>query len=431
MNKTNHFGLCLTSSFLLLVILFCNQISFGQIPKDFQEFIEKQYKIKSGYVKFKSAYMTDNDTTGSSLVTGYFIYTPNDYKYFCIDQRTHHTSHNIDLYCKSGKTELVNVNGINGVRYWLFEQSLDATEDEFYDFQYPNFKQQVEKIKQGATFVKIAPKVDKKNIRYKIIYPDDEMNTDNTIEWEFNRKTLNWVHEEHRVRLYNTERFYGSREIIEFKFYDYIHPDILDTITFRYEELRKKSDQQKMKELHLKDSLLREKMLDSIMKIAFTTERPLYNTISENEEKDTLKYMPSWEFPRLSGGTLHSDSITSRYLLIDLWYVGCVPCRVAMKELGTIDTLFDKSLVMFLSVNVADKDSAKIRLVVNNIGFDSEIVCTHDRRLDTIISRNMGDCRGFPQLYMVDMKTKQVVWRSCGYFEGFTKEIVAILRKEE
>lgn len=431
MNKRNHFGFCLTSSFLLLVILFYNQISFGQMPKDFQEFIEKQYKIKSGYVIFRNAYMTDNDTTFSSLVTGFFIYTPNDYKFFCIDQSTHQSSHNTELYCKSGKTELVNINGKNIVKYWIFEQSLDANEDEFYGFAYPNIKNQIDKIKKGAIFVKIPPKVNKKNIRYRIIYPDNEMETNNTIEWEFNRKTFHWVHEEHGATIYNTEKFYGSCEILESKFYDYIHPDILDTISFRYEELRKQCDLQIEKERDIKDSLKREKLLDSIMKFAILKENPLTNNISEDNKNDTLKYMPSWKAPLLSGDTLFSDSIQSRYLFIDMWYISCIPCRVAMKELGSIDTLFEDSLVKFISMNVANKDSAKMCYVVNNIGFDSEIVCTHDNRIDTLLSQAMGNCYGYPQLYLVDMKTKQVVWRSCGYFEGFTKEIEAILRKEE
>ena len=424
MNKKNSF--ILASSFVLLALIFCNKNSFAQIPKELQNFIKTQNKIQSGYYKYKSVSMTDNDTTFSFDMICYFIRTSNDLKYLLCSQ----TSEDTTFYCKSGQTLLIKYKYKEDFKYRNYQQSLESTEDEFLFFEYPNFKFLLTENRK-ITIIRIPPKVNKKNIRYKIINPDNEMFTNNTTELEFQRKTFNWVHREISGIFLKTEKGYGSIEVLESQFYDYIHPDILDTITFRYEEFRKKSDQQKVIEYNLKDSLWKENFLDSIMKIAVIKKDHSVETAHTNEEIDTFKYMPTWRLPLLSGDTLYSDTIKSRFLLIDMWYISCFPCRLAMNELSKIDTLFDKSLVKFVSINVADKDSAKMMLVVNKIGFESEILCTHDNRIDTLLSQAMGNCYGHPQLYMVDMRTKQVIWRSCGYFEGFTKEIEAILRKEE
>lgn len=417
----------LTSSLVLLVILLFNNFSFAQKPILFQKFLNYQIKVQSGYVKTKCIYMTDSDTTASHIEYAYFINTPKDLKYFVIKA----TSVDVDYFCKSGNTVLMFFNRIQNPRYRCYEQTCDPKVDDAYNFDYPDFIYSYNKNYEKDTFVRITPKVNKNNIRYKIISPDDDMNSNIVQEWEFDKNSLNWVQAESGSTLYNTERFYGSIEILESQFYDYIHPDILDTITFRYEELRKNSDLQKKKEQNLKDSILKVNLLDSIMQFSVLKENPLINSITTNDVKDSFKFMPSWKLPLLSGDTLNSDSIQSRYLFIDMWYIGCFPCRVAMKELGTIDTIFDKSLIKFVSINVADNDSAKIMLIVNNVGFNSEIVYTYNTRIDTLLSKEMGDCYGYPQLYLVDLKTKQVVWRSCGYYQGFTKQLEAILRKTE
>jgi hypothetical protein len=39
----------------------------------------------------------------------------------------------------------------------------------------------------------------------------------------------------------------------------------------------------------------------------------------------------------------------------------------------------------------------------------------------------MGTCLGYPQLYLIDMKTKQIIWNSCGFYAGFTKDIGEII----
>jgi hypothetical protein len=424
MNK-KKLGTFKVSSIMLLTLLL--NLSFSQVPAKLQQMVEKNEKIQSGYVKLKCVYKTDNDTTDSHTEIGYFIYTPNDYKYFLIKENPDHRY----LYCKSGTMLLMNFNKEDYIKYRSFEEDFDPTTDPFTNFAFFKITSETSKSWEKDTIVKITAKMNPKNIRYLLTSPNEETFTDIITEWEFDYKTHYWVNLEYSGIFENIERLYGTVQIIDFQFYDYINPVILDTITFRMDELRKKYNQQEIRTQEKRDSLLRETICDSIIQIVSSKETKWIENNSVLPEKDSLKYMPSWKFPLLTGDTLYSDSIQSSYLFLDLWYVGCAPCIMAMKELGTIDSLFDKSLIKFVSLNVIDKDTAKIKRIINTFNIKSDIVCSYDSSLDTILSKEMSDCNGYPQLYLVDMKTKQVIWQSCGYYKGFTKDIEAILKKEE
>lgn len=417
----------IVTTVIILIISLLSFNSFAQIPKIFQKFSEKQEKIQSGYYKYQYIHITDNDTNHYTGIS-YFIFTPNDLKYF--ETHLYPNDDYPDYHCKSEKIKLRSFERRNKIYYRMYELSSGPKTDESGYFTYIVCYFLLNYVKNGGSLTQIPPKIDKNNIRFKFTFPDDEMSTNNSYELEFNKKTLNWVHTEEHAILFETDKYYTSTEIIDGQFYDYIHPDILDTISFRYDELRKNYDLQTEEQRNINDSIAREKLMDSIVKLNISKGNPLTTQIPEEQKKDTIKYMPSWKAPLLSGGTLYSDSIQSGYVVIDMWYAACPPCRMAMKELATIDTLFDKSLVRFVSMNVFDKDTAKIRLIANSINCHADIVCTYDRT-DTLLTHAMGDCIGYPQLYLVDMKTKQVIWRSCGYFQGFTEEIKAILRKEE
>jgi hypothetical protein len=424
MSKKNTFRLI--GILMILVYHLFNSIQ-AQVPAKLQQIVEKNEKIQSGYVKLKCVYKTDNDTTDSHTETGYFIYTPNDYKYFVIQENPDHKY----LYCKSGTMLLMNFNKKNYTKYRIFEEDFDPKTCPFSSLAYFKLTTNSIVMWQNCSIFEIPPKINNKNIRYKILTPDNEMLTDQISEWEFDSNSFYWVQQEYSLIFEKIEKGYGYIEILDFQFYDYINPSILDTITFRMDDLRVKYSNQELRTQEIKDSLIRETTCDSIIQIVTSKETKWIDNKSNLSIKDSLKYMPSWKFPLLTGDTLYSDSIKSSYLFLDLWYVGCAPCIMAMKELGTIDSLFDKSLIKFVSLNVIDKDTIKIKKIINTFNIKSDIVCSYDSSLDTILSKEMSDCNGYPQLYLVDMKTKQVIWQSCGYYKGFTKEIEAILKKEE
>jgi hypothetical protein len=98
-----------------------------------------------------------------------------------------------------------------------------------------------------------------------------------------------------------------------------------------------------------------------------------------------------------------------------------------MHELASIDTLYEESLLKMLSINVYDEDTAKISQVLKNLNLKCDVAYAFNSNNIFEMSREMGECRGYPQLYLIDMKTRQVIWHACGYYEGFTKDIGKII----
>ena len=79
---------------------------------------------------------------------------------------------------------------------------------------------------------------------------------------------------------------------------------------------------------------------------------------------------------------------------------------------------------------VYDKDTAKMNQVVKNLNLKSDIARAFGSDDIFEMSKKMGYCQGYPQLYLIEMKTKQVIWHSCGFRQGFTKEIVEIIKTD-
>ena len=196
--------------------------------------------------------------------------------------------------------------------------------------------------------------------------------------------------------------------------------------------VKKGYDRQCAVEQSQKDSVFRVHLCDSIFQSVMTNDGIWIANMSQDVQQDTLFFMPEWKFPLLSGDSIYSDSINSRFLFIDMWYIGCHPCRMAMFELSSIDTLYDESLLKIVSLNIRDKDTTKMRQVVRNLNLKSDVACSFDSGYHIYMSEKMSisKCAGYPQLYLIDMETKQVIWQSCGWRQGFTKEIEAIITAE-
>jgi len=102
-----------------------------------------------------------------------------------------------------------------------------------------------------------------------------------------------------------------------------------------------------------------------------------------------------------------------------------------MHELASIDPPHKESLLKILSINILDKDTAKISRVFKDLNLKSDVALAYDNRYDIEMSKQMGNCYGYPQLYLIDMKTKEVIWRACGFRQGFTKDIEEIIKNKE
>lgn len=423
MNNRNHF--LIASSIMLLAIFFCFNSAFAQLPKRFLQYAEKHNRIKSGYVKLQRLQTFDNDTTFFEVQEIFFISTPKDLKYLVFEQKPR--LYATYTYCKSAHALLTLFSfTVGDYRFYEFDGEMENAK-----FRSECLYSEVNGIRiddyNNLLFQQIAPKIDKKNIRYKYTLPDQDLFSNINAEFEFNRKTFNLIQEGSSLTFSKTEQMTDRIDIFEQRLYDYIHPDILDTISFKFDELKKGYDMQFAEEQAKIDSAFRDSLVNAV-----STNAGLWaEEIPQDTQKDTLFFMPEWKFPLLSGDTIYSDQINTQFLFIDMWYIRCHPCRLAMHELASIDTLYDESLLKILSLNVMDKDTAKMSQVVNNLNLTCDVAYTCNSGYDFWLSKEMGNCQGYPQLYLIDMNTKQVIWHACGYYKGFTKDIEEIINEKK
>ncbi|MDL2312802.1 hypothetical protein LJC68_08000 [Bacteroidales bacterium OttesenSCG-928-B11] len=388
-----------------------------------KKIIDADLRIKSGSVKLQVMRGTDNDTT-IYTEEAFLISTPKDTKYLVYQQDGSYSY----VYCKSARTlAMFFSENSTGLYKYAFSDNLYDAKWGATDITYPLDLPRI--TWENCTFQRIPPRFNKKNIRYKISYPDDDITSDMIDEWEFDEKSLHLVEWQSSSLYMMTDQLFHRINVSESALYNYIHPDILDTISFKYEELKKGADKRYERERSEKDSIYREIFRDSIMRTMVTNEGSLTQSVPLEVKKDTIFFMPKWKFPSLTGDTIYSENITSHYLLLDMWYASCHPCRMAMREIASsIDTLYEESLLKLVSLNVFDHDTAKIRQVSENLNFQSDIACAYGDRSVSEMTKKMGlECNGYPQIYLIDLNSKKVLWKSCGWREGFTKEIEEII----
>jgi hypothetical protein len=428
MNSITANRFSIASSLVLLAILLSSPCVSAQIPKLFRKFMEEQNRVQSGYAKYQEIHMTDGDTTYNGIYDSFFISTPKDLKYLSYLQ----ASDRSNIYAKTAYAAAAFYNlKFHGYAWYGYYDDIyiDAKNDVNYYQDIPfstAYSWPMERYENG-TFQRIPPKIDKKNIRYKILHPDDEIFSDEISEYEFDRKTFEWVQSEYWYTYIKTERKYNGSIVFEQRLYDHIHPDILDTISFKFEELKKEYDKQTAVKQAKEDSAFLAHFCDSIVRLVTKNSGTWAEEMPQETQTETRFFMPEWKFPSLSGDTIHSDRINSRFMLIDMWYISCYPCMMAMRELATMDTFYDESLLKMVSINVYDEDTAKMRRVVENLNLKCDVACAFSSNDIFNMSKKMGECQGYPQLYLVDMNTSQIVWHACGWREGFTKEVDEII----
>jgi len=415
------------SSLVLLATFFNIQNVMAQMPDLFRKFVEKQGNVKSGYVKMQRVSTDIYDTTGNKIQRLFFITTPKDIKYLAYDNEYLAID---EIYCKSESSCITNL--IYKDTYDTLYLYYDNKKKKDFDIHmlYPVMDFSTSFLK-NKLFERVAPKINKKNVRYKIIYPDqkEDMLTNIWTEYEFDRKTFSLIQEEQSFVVYNAEQFSSKIDVIEQCLYDYIHPDILDTISLTFELLKKGYDKQTAMQQSKKDSAFIDSVISSVSKNTNTwTEKTLS---SDYEEKDTILYMPYWKFPLLSGDSIFSDSIKSRFLLIDMWYTSCYPCRLSLRDLSSMDSLYDEKILKIISINVFDKDISKMDKVITSTGVQCDVACAYNSNLVHKMSKSMGGCEGYPQIYLIDMENKRVIWHSCGWYAGFIKDVEGIIMRDD
>jgi len=160
MNKMSRFHIA--SSLLLLAIFLSVYGIFAQIPKSLFKFIEKQYNVKSGYVKVQQFATNDNDTIINNLQEAFFISTPKDLKYIS----NQNSSFKLSTSCKSNHARVIieTWKDFDITRYGYDDKIFDAKNDVrlLNDFSFPSAYDLSFLLCENCEYQRITPKINKK-----------------------------------------------------------------------------------------------------------------------------------------------------------------------------------------------------------------------------------------------------------------------------
>lgn len=133
----------------------------------------------------------------------------------------------------------------------------------------------------------------------------------------------------------------------------------------------------------------------------------------------------NWKLPLFNDTTKYIElyAIQSRYTLIDFWYASCTPCLQAIPKLKIIRNLVNSDTLTIIGLNPIDTDVKRIFAINQKFNFNYPIVFKGKS-----VANDYG-IDGYPQLLLIDNKTKKIVFTLDGYSENMHTRLFDFLNQ--
>ncbi|MBC7652667.1 MAG: TlpA family protein disulfide reductase [Deinococcales bacterium] len=147
----------------------------------------------------------------------------------------------------------------------------------------------------------------------------------------------------------------------------------------------------------------------------------VFNYISDFVQKLKITKIgnafPSIKFKKITGETLTSDSIKSRYLLLNFWGTWCGPCKVEIPFLVELYNTHTRAKLEIISIAYENRDGNPSKtlsfLEENNVKWGN-VICYKDYNdVNSYLVSNFG-ISIFPTNVLVDLSTKRIIWVGSG-----------------
>jgi len=134
------------------------------------------------------------------------------------------------------------------------------------------------------------------------------------------------------------------------------------------------------------------------------------------------KPAPSWELPKLEGGTAKMSDFAGKVVVLDWWGSWCPPCRAELPHFQALYTKY-KDRVAFVGMNwerpqTPDRVGTAKKFMADN-KYDFPVVLDHDQT-----AGKAYDIEAFPTVFVVDRKGN-ILYRNIGYRPGVEKLLEA------
>jgi len=413
---------------VLLHFVFSSFLGLSQNDRIFNKFAEEIASFYSGYIEYKeySKYLSETDTS-LFFVKIYYYRTKENTNYFLTLIKD---SAAVLYYCRLGGFEIYFSNGIFPVRCYreIHNKSRLPYIDMCFLYISETLKYLIKHdgIKQAY---KIPSSFNNRDYRYRCDFPDEPevFITDFTTDFEFDKHSFKIKQIESRATYMNSLMQYTKIDVISEKLYKDLNPDIIDTIQSAFDKFKISCDSSDIQKKIRNDSILKQQLCDSISNLYVN----LHKTVVQKEkatlalEENFIRYAPRWNLPLISGDTIYSDSIQSRFILIDFWYIHCHPCMIAMSKLPALDTIFNENIFKTVSINISDKDTPeKIRETIQYHHLKNEVAYNGEQ-----LFRQLSAETGVPQFFIIDTKTNEIIWKQTGYYAKLVEDIEKIIKE--
>ncbi len=131
--------------------------------------------------------------------------------------------------------------------------------------------------------------------------------------------------------------------------------------------------------------------------------------------------LPAFRGKDLSGKEINTNNMTGQVLVINTWFVGCMPCAAEMPELNKLVKKYEKQNVSFIAPCLTDSDKIKEFLLKKN--FDYKIIPNSKEYCEKILK-----CTGYPNNIVVNKKG-EIVYFSSGYDDKIGTYLERVINK--
>jgi cytochrome c biogenesis protein CcmG, thiol:disulfide interchange protein DsbE len=107
--------------------------------------------------------------------------------------------------------------------------------------------------------------------------------------------------------------------------------------------------------------------------------------------------MPTWSTETLDGGTIGSDALRGRVVLVNVWATWCLPCRAEMPLLEAMYQRHRNAGFTLVGLSVDRGPESDVRAFLAERGITYPVAIVPDEFV-----RVFGEVRGYPTSFLID-----------------------------
>ena len=145
--------------------------------------------------------------------------------------------------------------------------------------------------------------------------------------------------------------------------------------------------------------------------------------IAQTTSPELIGYWHNWNDP--NAPSIPLNQIDSRYLILDFWYKGCVPCLKAIPFLNEISDRYNQNDLKVCGINPYDTDYSLLKQVIEKRNIKYSVFLDFSKGMMKKLLINV-----FPTVIVIDMKNKTIIYREEGFSEESKNKLTNFLNLE-